>query len=181
MHRERYIVMDVGVRDIDWDDQHRHSALRDGRLTGHDGLAPGLFGGQDHVAIDAAAPVYRLEVDLLGKLEPQLVANDLAGDQNDRRAIAVRLDDAIDEVQAAGTAASGHRGEVAGQQGFALGGEGPGLFVAHTHPLDRAFGKAVRDPVESITHDAVTMPDARAPQRFDDDICDLLGHGNEPL
>src|ERR1700678_1294204 len=46
----------------------------------------------------------------------------------------------------------------------------PRLFVAHTHPLDRAFGNAVRDPVESITHDAVTMPDARAPQRFDDDI-----------
>src|ERR1700681_4008347 len=99
--------MDVGVRDVDRDDQYRHSALRDGRLAGHDGLAPGLFGGQDHVAIDADAPVYRLEVDLLRKLEPQFIANDLAGDQNDGRAIAVRLDDAIDEMQTAGAAASG--------------------------------------------------------------------------
>src|SRR5580658_3449672 len=145
MHRERYIVMDVGMRDVDRNDQYRRSAPRDGRLAGHDGLAPGLFGGQDHVAIDAAAPVYRLEVDLLGKLEPQFIANDLAGDQDDRRAIAVCLDDAVDEMQAAGTATSGDRGEGAGYQGFALGGEGPGLFVAHSHPLDLAFGNAVGD------------------------------------
>jgi hypothetical protein len=114
MHRERHIVMGVGVRDVDRDDQDRHAALGDGRLAGHDGLAPRLFGGQDHVAIDATAPVDRLEVDLLGKIEPQFVANDLAGNQNDGRAIAVRLDDAIDEMQAAGTAASGDRGEAAG-------------------------------------------------------------------
>src|ERR1700688_1395915 len=114
MHRERYIVMDVGMRDVDRDDQYRHSAPRDCCLAGHDSLAPGLFGGQDHVAIYAAAPVYRLEVDLLGKLEPQFVANDLAGDQNDGRAIAVRLDDTIDEMQAAGTAASGDPGGGAG-------------------------------------------------------------------
>src|SRR5450631_2592996 len=114
MHRERYIVMDVGMRDVDRDDQDCRSAPGDGCLAGHDGLAPGLFGGQDHVAIDATAPVYRLEVDLLGKVEPQFVPNDLAGDQNDRRTIAVRLDDAIDEMQAAGTAASGDRGEAAG-------------------------------------------------------------------
>ncbi|MEI9988339.1 MAG: hypothetical protein WDN69_37715 [Aliidongia sp.] len=99
--------MDVGMRDVDRHDQDCRAALRDGRLAGHDGLAPGLFGGQDHVAIDAAAPVDRLEVDFLGKVEPQFVAHDLAGDQDDRRAIAVCLDDAVDEMQAAGTAASG--------------------------------------------------------------------------
>ena len=98
MHSEWYIVMDVGVRDIDRDDEYRRPAFRDGCLAGHDGLAPGLFGGQDHVAIDATAPVYRLGVDLLRKIEPQFVANDLASDQNDGRAIAVRLDDAIDEI-----------------------------------------------------------------------------------
>src|SRR6266436_176302 len=114
MHGERYVVVDVGMRDVDRDDQYRHSALRDCCLAGHHGLAPCLFGGQDHVTIDAAAPVYRLEVDLLGKIEPQFVANDLTGDQNDGRAIAVRLDDAVDEMQAAGTAASGDRGEGAG-------------------------------------------------------------------
>src|SRR6202166_5423389 len=173
MHRERYIVMGVGMRDVDRDDQYSRSALRDCCLAGHDGLAPGLFGGQDHVAIDATAPVYRLEVDLLGKIEPQFVANDLAGDQNDGRAIAVRLDDAIDEMQAAGTAASGDGGEAAGYQGFALGREGPSLFVSHTHPFDPAFGNAVRDQDESITNDAVTMLDARALQRFNDDICNL--------
>src|SRR5580692_4383357 len=181
MYRVRHIVLGVGMRDVDRNDQDCHTALRDCRLAGHDGLAAGLFGGQDHVAIDADAPVYRLEVDLLRKLEPQFVANDLAGDQNDGRAITVRLDDAIDKMQAAGTAASGDRGEVAGDQGFAVGGEGPSLFVAYSHPLDRAFGDAVCDPVEGIAYDAVTMLDARALQRFDDDICDLLAHGNEPL
>src|SRR6202035_3310924 len=181
MHRERYIVLDVGMRDVDRNDQYGHSALRDCRLAGHDGLTPGLLGGQDHVAIDATAPVYRLEVDLLGKIEPQFVANDLAGDQNDGRAIAVRLDNAIDEMQAAGTAAPGDGGEAAGYQGFALGREGPSLFVSHTHPLDSAFGNAVRDQVESITNDAVTMPDTCALQRLNDDLRDLLAHVIGPL
>jgi hypothetical protein len=62
-----------------------------------------------------------------------------------------------------------------------MGGEGPDLFVAHTHPLDPAFGNVVRDQVESITHDAVTMFDAGALQRLNDDLCDLLAHGNKPL
>ena len=45
MHRERYIVLDVGMGDVDRHNQHRHAALREGRLAGHDGFAPGLFGG----------------------------------------------------------------------------------------------------------------------------------------
>ncbi len=53
-----------------------------------------------------------------------------------------------------------------------MGGEGP--------PLDRALGKVVRDQIEGITHDAVTMLDARALQRLNDDLCDLLAHGSEP-
>src|SRR5579862_3731806 len=105
MDRVRYVVFDVGMRDVDRNDQDGHTLLRDCRLASHDGLAPSLLGGQDHVAIDADAPVYRLEVDFLGKLESQFVPNDLARDQDDRCAIAVRLDDAVDEVQTAGTAA----------------------------------------------------------------------------
>ena len=49
-----------------------------------------------------------------------------------------------------------------------------------THPLDRAFGNVVRDQVESITNDAVTMLDARALQRLNDDLCGLLAHGVTP-
>ena len=79
-------------------------------------------------------------------------------------------------MQAAGTAASGDRGEAAGQQGFAMGREGPSLFVAHTDPLDAAFGNAMRDPVKSVAHDAVTMLDARALQSFNDDVRDQLAH-----
>src|SRR5580692_3562719 len=82
MYRIRHILFDVGMRDVDRNDQDGHSTLRDCRLASHDGLAPRLLGGQDHVAIDADAPVYRLEVDLLGKLESQFVANDLARYQN---------------------------------------------------------------------------------------------------
>src|ERR1700684_3618055 len=84
-------------------------------------------------------------------------------------------------MQAAGPTTSGARREVAGYQSFAMGGEGPGLFVAHGDPLDPAFGNVVRDHVESITDNAVTMLHARALQRLNDDLCDLLAHGSEPL
>ena len=36
------------------------------------------------------------------------------------------------------------------------------------------------DPVECIAHDTVTMPDASALQRLDNDIRDLLAHGVDP-
>jgi hypothetical protein len=48
--------------------------------------------------------------------------------------------------------------------------------VTHPDPLDRALGNAVRDPVERITHDAIAVFDARALQRLNDDIGDLLAH-----
>ena len=62
-----------------------------------------------------------------------------------------------------------------------MGGEGACLFVAHTHPLDPAFRNVVRDHVEGITHDAVTMLDARALQRLNNDLRDLLAHGSKSL
>jgi hypothetical protein len=49
-----------------------------------------------------------------------------------------------------------------------------------TSPLDAALRERTRDQIEGIAHDAVTMLDACARQRLNDDICDLLAHGSEP-
>jgi hypothetical protein len=95
------------ARDVHRHDQHRRAALRQRRLGGHGGHPPCLRRGADLLAEDAAGLVDRLEVHLLGEIEAELVADDLAGDQHHRRAIAVALVKAVDEVQAARPAGAG--------------------------------------------------------------------------
>jgi hypothetical protein len=91
------------------------ATFRQCRLAGRDGLAPGLLGGDDHLAIDAAALVSGTEIDLLDRLEPNVLPNDLGCDQDDRHAIAMGLVEPVDEVKAAGAATAGAGCQIAGE------------------------------------------------------------------
>ena len=70
MDRVRRFVVRGGVGDVRRHDQHGDAAFRQRRLAGRDRFAPGLLGRQDHLAIDAAALVHVIEVDLLDRLDP---------------------------------------------------------------------------------------------------------------
>src|ERR1700744_1443089 len=82
------------LRYVRWDDQHRDTALGQRRLRRHRSPAPGLRRRTNLVAENAATRIDRLEVVLLRKVEPGFVADDLAGDQNHRRTIAMALEEA---------------------------------------------------------------------------------------
>jgi hypothetical protein len=75
-------------------------------------------GGKDHLAEDAAASVHVDEVDLLDRFEAQVLAHDLACDQNDRGTVAVGFVEAIDEVETAWSARACAGGEAAGELSF---------------------------------------------------------------
>ena len=141
MNGVRQFVVRGGVGDVRRHDQHGDAAFRQRRLAGGDGFAPGLLGRQDHLAIDAAALVHLTEVDLLDRLEPNVLPHDLGRDQDDRRAIAIGLVKPVDEVEAAGTATAGAGCQIAGELRLGPGREGAGLLVPHMHPFDLADGR----------------------------------------
>jgi hypothetical protein len=155
--------------------------LRQSRLTGNDRLPARLLGRIDHVAKYAAGAVDLLEIDLLDEIEPQFVTHDLARNKEDGSPVSVGLEYAVDEMQAAGAATSGYSRQVACRLRFSLRRECTGLLVPHGDPLDAASRERARDMIEGITYDTVTMLDARALQRLNDDICNLLAHGIGPL
>jgi len=77
-----------------------------------------------------------LEIHFLNEIESKLASHHLARDENDRRTIAVRLIQPVDEMQAARSATAGHRGQAVHQKRFALRSKGARLLMAHVNELD---------------------------------------------
>ena len=174
MHRERQVVLHRGLADVGRQDHHRHAAPVERRLAGQGHHPASLFRAVHLLAEHRAAGVDRLEVDLLGKLHAQLRGDDLAGDQDHRRAVALGLVDAVDEVQAARSAGAGAGGQASADVGLGARGEGRRFFVAHVDPLDLAAMDGVGDMVEGVADDAIAMADAGGFQGFHDDLGDFL-------
>ncbi len=174
MHRERQVVLHRGLADVGRQDHHRHAAPVERRLAGQGHHPARLFRAVHLLAEHRATGVDRLEVDLLGKLHAQLRGDDLAGDQHHRRAVALGLVDAVDEVQAARSAGAGAGGQASADVGLGARGEGRRLFVAHVDPLDLAAMDGVGDMVEGVADDAIAMADAGGFQGFHDDLGDFL-------
>ncbi len=170
------------LRDIDRHDEHRDAALGERRLCRHRRLAPRLRRRADLVAEDAAGAIDRHVVDLLRKVEAQFVAGDLAGDQHDRRTIAVGFEQAVDEMQAAGAARSGAGGQPAGKHGLRARREAADLLVANMHPCDVAAANGIGDEVERVARHPPTMLHARRLKGLDDHVGDsLMCHGDAPM
>ena len=144
-----------GIRDVRRHHEHGDAPSRQCCLAGRDRLAAGLLGRENHLAEDTAAPVHVGEVDLLDRFETQVLSHDLGRDQDDGRAVAMGLVEPVDEVKAAGTAASRAGSETAGQQCLGRGGEGASLFVPHVDPIDLAAVDGMRNPVQRVADDPI--------------------------
>src|SRR5271169_5268068 len=114
VRREVRFVGRRGMANIDGHDQDRYAALAQRRLGGHGRFTPRLRRRADFLAKNTAALVDGLEIDFLRKIEADLIAGNLAGDQDDRRAVAVRLKQAVYKMQATRPTRSGTGREVAG-------------------------------------------------------------------
>jgi Thiamine pyrophosphate enzyme, central domain len=131
-------------------------------------LTAGLLRRKDHLAEDAAASVHVDEVDLLDRFEAQVLAHDLACDQNDRGTVAIGFVEAIDEVETAWSTRACAGGEPAGELSFGARRKSPGLFVPHMDPLDRATVDGMSDLVQRIAHDPVAPLHTSRSQHFDE-------------
>src|SRR6202795_4472973 len=162
-------------------DQDRHAALGECCLGGQGGEPPRLAGIGEQLAKYAAAAIDRLEVDLLREIDTQFIAVDLTGNQYHRSAIAMTFEEAVDEMETAGTATPGAGGESARHIGLGAGGESARLLVAHVHPVYVAASNRVGDMVQGVAHHAVAPLHSGNLQCVDNDISDFsLSHEMPP-
>ncbi len=68
----RQFVVRGGIRDIRRHNEDGNAALGQRGLTGGDGFTAGLLWRQNHLAKDAAAPVYLAEINLLNALKSKV-------------------------------------------------------------------------------------------------------------
>ncbi|MNM27638.1 hypothetical protein D3C81_381340 [compost metagenome] len=116
MHRERHIVLHLRFADVGRQDHHRHATPADGRLAGQRHHAACLRRAVHLLTKHRAAAIHRLEIHFLRKFHAKFAGDHLAGDQHHRRAVAVALEDAVDEVQATGPARARAGGQLAADQ-----------------------------------------------------------------
>jgi len=91
MHRIRQLIVRSGIGNVGGHDKGGDAAPGERSLAGRDHLAPDLLGREDHLAEHTAAFEHVVEIDLLDRLEPDVLPHDLGRDQDDRRAVAIGL------------------------------------------------------------------------------------------
>ena len=120
----------------------------------------------------------RRRVGLLEVGGADLGRRDVRGDRQHRRAGAVRVVEAVDEVGVARPAAARADRELPGQLGLGRGGERGGLLVVDVDPVDPALVGAARAPdgvddrVEAVADQAVDPSDPGLDEHLDQ----LVGH-----
>ena len=128
--------------DLAGDDHDGDAALFDGRPHRHLEDPRSHLGGADQFAVDTAFPEQLLRVRLLEVLGADLGARDVRRDREHRHAAALRVEEAVDQMQVARSAAARADRKLSGQRGLGGRREGGGLLV--THVLPRRFRGARR-------------------------------------
>ncbi|MDR6169968.1 hypothetical protein QE359_000997 [Curtobacterium sp. SORGH_AS776] len=164
----------LGEEHVARDDEHGDAALLD--RGAHRDLEQARHLGRvgDVLDVDRALAEEVLRVGLLEVAGTDLRRGDVRSDREDRHAGAVRVVEAVDQVQVAGTAAARTHGEVPGQLGLGGGGERGRLLVADVLPPDRAvLAQRVGEAVEGVPGETVDPFDVVLTEGGDD----VLGNG----
>jgi hypothetical protein len=86
----------------------------------------------------------------------------MGGDRQNRNAVALAIEQAVDQMQISRTAASGAHRKLPGKMRLGAGGESGGLFMPHVDPVDGfSAPHRVGKPVERIADDTVDALDSR--------------------
>ena len=166
-------------RDVAGNDDHGDALLADrGAHRGLEDVGQLCRFGHEF-AIHAAFAKQLLRVRRLKVVRSNLGRRDMCGDGEHRRARALAVEQAVDQVQVAGTAGTGAHGETTGHLGLGAGGEGGDLLVAHVHPVDDTTATdRLGDPVQAVTDQAVDALHPRLLQGLDDEAGDVVDlHG----
>ncbi len=155
-------------RDIPRHHHDRDTALGDGDAHGTIQDLRQLLRPRDQFDIVAALLEQDLGVRRLEVVDADLRAGDVRGDRQHGDAVALAIEQPVDQVQVARAATAGADGESAGDVRLGAGSEGRALLVSHVDPFDVAVHAAqrVRETVERIADNAIDALDARLAQGF---------------
>ena len=167
--------------DVTRDHHNRDAALRHG-LTDRD-----LEGARhlacvgDQLAVVAAFAEQVLRMGLLEIARPDLGRREVGRDRQHRHARAMAIEQAVDEMQVAGAAASGAHRKAAAEMRLGARREGSDLLVAHVEPFDLSLAAdRVGQPVQAIADNAVDPLHTCCDQGLRELICDGL-HESAPF
>ena len=145
---------------------HRHAAA--GQRRAHRDLQDPrqLLMGADQLAVHAALAEQLLRMGLLEVLPADLLGRDVRGDGQHRDPAAVGVEQAVDQVQVARSAAGRAHRQLPGQRRLRGRRERGRLLVPDVLPGDRAVpAHRVGEPVQRVPRDPVHPPHPRRPQR----------------
>src|SRR5258705_955251 len=96
-----------------------------------------LPGIGNQLDIVAAIPEQVFRMRRLEIIDADFAAGDVGSDCQNRHAIALAVEQAVDQVKVSWAAAPGAHSEVSGKMSFGARGKSRGLFVPHVNPVDR--------------------------------------------
>ena len=155
LDRGHGVVHRFGQCHIAGDHDHCHAALSQRCLHGR-AQNPGHLDGVGSVLdVDRAFAEEFLRVGLLEVSGTDLRGGNVCGDRQHRDAGALRIEQAIDQVQVARTATADADRQLAGQGCLGARREGRRLLVTDMHPLDAGFAQRVGESVQRVAGNPV--------------------------
>src|SRR6185437_3671309 len=111
---------------------------------------------RDELTVVAALAEQRLRMGLLEVARADFPGRNVSGDGQHRHTRALAIEEPVDQVQVARSAAAGADGEAPREMGLRARGESSHLLVPDVNPFDLALpAQAVCNPVEAVAHDAI--------------------------
>jgi hypothetical protein len=105
----------------------------------------------------------------------------MSGDCHHGHAISMAIKEPIDQVQIAGSTASGTHSELAGQLRLRAGGKCRDLFMSDGNPVNlAAYAQRLGYAIERITHQSINAPHVGGFERLNYSVCNI-GHLKSPL
>src|SRR5271156_110133 len=114
-------------------------------------------------------------------IDPDLNAWDVRGDSQNRYAAAWAIEQTVDQMQVARTAAAGADRKASGEMGLCSGGECGSLFVPHVDPVDRLSpSQRVGKAIERVADNPINPLHAGLLKGFDKELRRGPAHYGNP-
>ena len=161
--------VDVHQRDVAGHDDDRDAALGDRDPDGALENLRQLLRIGDELDVVAAFLEQAFRMGRLEIVDADFGARDVGGDRQHRHAVALAIEQAVDQMQIARAATAGADRQAAGEMGLGAGREGGGLFVPHMDPVDGfPAPQRIGEAVERVADDAIDALDAGLLEGFDE-------------
>src|SRR6267143_2799319 len=127
-----------------------------------------LLGIGNQLDIMAAIPEQAFRMCCLEIIDSDFAAGDVGCDCQNRHAVALAVEQAVDQMEIAWTAAPGAHSKAPGKMSFSSRRKSGGLFMPHANPVDRLSSpQRVSKAVERVSHHSVDALHARLLEGFD--------------